>query len=142
MSTQYIGVYINFQGKAREAMEFYQSVLGGKLQLFAMEGAGFAEGARPRPAKPGESIVYARLEAEGMVIVASDGNPQYPPTVGDNVAIALEVNDEGRLEKIFDSLADGGTTKMPLTKYSWGSGSAGWLADKFGIVWSVSTSPG
>jgi len=31
MSRQYIGPYINFQGRAREAMEFYHVILGGKL---------------------------------------------------------------------------------------------------------------
>lgn len=29
MSQPYVGPYINFQGRAREAMEFYQTVLGG-----------------------------------------------------------------------------------------------------------------
>jgi uncharacterized glyoxalase superfamily protein PhnB len=31
MSKQYLSPYINFQGRAREAMEFYQKALGGKL---------------------------------------------------------------------------------------------------------------
>ena len=33
MSKQYLSPYINFQGRAREAMEFYHKVLGGKLDL-------------------------------------------------------------------------------------------------------------
>ena len=33
MSQQYLCPYINFQGRAREAMEFYQKVLGGNLDL-------------------------------------------------------------------------------------------------------------
>ena len=93
----------------------------------------------PKPAGRGDRIAWARLEAEGMVIVGSDSHPDYPPTVGDNVAIALCIADHERLAKIFNALSEGGKVKAPLTKYSWGSGSAGWLSERFGITWSVST---
>ncbi len=33
MSRQYLGPYINFGGRAREAMEFYRKGLGGHLDL-------------------------------------------------------------------------------------------------------------
>src|SRR5574340_55901 len=46
-----IGPYINFQGRAREAMELYHSVLGGKLELYAA-----GEQGAPRPAQPGDPI--------------------------------------------------------------------------------------
>ena len=74
MSRQYLGPYINFQGRAREAMELYHTVLGGNLDL--QTGAG-------------DRISQARLEADGALIIASDGHPNYPATVGDNMAIAL-----------------------------------------------------
>ncbi|SRR5712691_5931346 len=131
MSKQYVGPYVNFQGRAREAMEFYQKALGGKLDLQTAN----EQGAR-KPAGPGDRIAYARLEADGAVIIASDGHPTYPPTVGDNMAIALGGTDRARLTKAFDGLADGGKIKMPLTNQAWGSDD-GYLVDKFGINWVV-----
>lgn len=132
MSQQYLGPYINFQGRAREAMEFYHKVLGGNLDLQTMNEQGV-----PKPAGPGDRITHARLEADAARITASDGHPDYPAKVGDNMGIALGGTDKGRLTKMFNGLAEGGQIKMPLTEQS-GTGDVGWLTDKFGINWMVS----
>jgi PhnB protein len=128
MNTMQLSPYINFQGRAREAMEFYQSVLGGNLDLETVDEQGAT-----RPAGPGDRIMYSRLDAEGMTIIGVDG---YPPTVGDNIAIALRGTDKDRLYRVFSGLAEGGTIKMPLTTQSWGD-DVGYLMDKFGISWVV-----
>jgi PhnB protein len=121
MSKIQLSPYVNFQGRAREAMEFYHKVLGGKLDL---------------QTGPGDSIRHARLEADGVLIIASDGHPDYPAKVGDNMAIALGGSDKDRLTKIFNDLADGGKVQMPLAKQPWGA-EVGWLKDKLGINWTV-----
>jgi len=126
----HLAPYINFQGQAREAMEHYQKVLGGKLEMFASDERG-----QPKPAAQGDSIMYARLEAEGVVIVASDGNPKYPAKVGEHIGLSLRASDRARLTKAFDRLADGGQVKMPLTDQPWGT--SGWLTDRFGINWNI-----
>jgi PhnB protein len=122
--------YINFRGHCREAMELYQRVLGGSLRLFAVDEQG-----TPRPAGPGDRIAHAQLSADGATIVGSDGHPDYPPTVGDNIGISLSGSDRDRMAAAFEGLSDGGQVKMPLTDAAWGS--SGWLADRFGIVWSI-----
>ncbi len=132
MSQQYLGPYINFQGRAREAMEFYHKVLGGKLDLQTVNAQGAA-----RPAGAGDRIGHSRLEADGALIIASDGHPNYPAKVGDNMAIALSGTDKDRVTKIFNDLAAGGQMKGPLAKQPWGA-DVGWLMDKFGISWMVS----
>jgi PhnB protein len=126
MSTIQLSPFINFQGRAREAMEFYQKVLGGKLDL---------------QAGPGDRIGQARLQAEGVVIIASDGHPDYPAKVGENVALSLGGTDKARLTRIFTALAEGGRLNMPLAKQPWG-GEVGWLVDKFGISWTVNIQQG
>jgi PhnB protein len=130
MHTCHLGPYINFQGRAREAMEFYRKILGGSLDLQTVDTQG-----SPRPAGPGDRITDARLESDGIHITASDGHPDYPATVGENMGIALRGTDRDRLTGVFNSLAEGGSIKMPLTKAPWGE--AGWVQDKFGITWSV-----
>jgi PhnB protein len=123
--------YINFQGRAREAMEFYHGVFGGKLSLYAADEAG-----TPREAQPGDQIMYARLDADGVLLVGSDGHPKYPPTVGDNIAIVLSGTDRSALSAAFDKLAEGGQVKGPIRDAPWG-GAAGWLKDRFGINWNI-----
>jgi PhnB protein len=78
--------------------------------------------------------MHARLEAEGALIIASDGHPNYPAKVGENMGVALGSTDKDRVTKIFNGLAAGGRVKMPLAKQP-GGGEVGWLSDKFGITW-------
>ena len=133
MSEQYLAPFINFQGRAREAMEFYHRVLGGNLDLQTLNKQGV-----PKPASPGDRISHARLEADGgLIIIASDGHPDYPAKVGDNLAIALGGTDRERLTRIFNDLGEGGRIQMSLAEQPWGS-AVGWLKDKFGIGWTVS----
>jgi PhnB protein len=112
-------------------MEFYHKVLGGNLDLQASNERGVS-----RPAGPGDRISHSRLEAEGALIIASDGHPDYPAKVGDHIGIALSGTDKDRLTKIFSGLAEGGRIQMPLTRQP-GSAEVGWLRDNFGIGWTV-----
>jgi PhnB protein len=123
--------YVNFQGRAREAMEFYQKALGGNLSLQTVGEQGVT-----KPAGPEDSIAYARLEADGVLIIGVDGHPSYPPTVGENMALALAGTDKDHLTQIFFELAEGGKVKMPPTVQPSGS-EVGWFVDKFGINWMV-----
>jgi PhnB protein len=132
MTKLYINPYINFQGRTREAMEFYHQVFGGKLNLVA-----FNETGAPKAAGPDDRVMHSHLEADGVVLMATDGSPDYPPTVGDHMAIAAGGTDKERLTKIFNDLAEGGVVKMPLAPQAWGS-ELGYLADRFGINWTVS----
>jgi len=131
LSTFQLSAYVNFQGKAREAMAFYQQALGGNLTLFTLDEQGVA-----RPAGLGENVALARLDADGARIYASDGHPSYPPKVGDHMGVALSGADKDRITTIFNALAEGGRIKAPLTPQPWGA-EVGWLLDKFGVNWMV-----
>jgi PhnB protein len=132
MSQLSISPYINFNGHAREAMEFYQAALGGELTLLSMG----PEGGAPKPAGPDDAIMHAYLEADGAKIMGSDGMVEYPAKVGDNFAVALGGSDMERLTKAFEMLSAGGTVKQTLKQESWGD-TFGWFEDKFGINWMV-----
>ena len=61
--------YLNFPGTAREAMTFYQSVLGGELQIST-----FGEYGADGPEANG--VMHSHLETEaGMTFMASDLPP-------------------------------------------------------------------
>jgi PhnB protein len=132
---QQVAPYINFQGRAREAMELYQSVLGGNLELYAADDHG-----SPRPAAPGDRIQHARLSGDGFLVLGSDGHPNYPATMGDNIAVALVGTDRAAMHAAFEKLSEGGQVKMPLTEGPWG-GAAAWLADRFGVNWNLDLQP-
>lgn len=135
MSDIHTATYINFQGHAREALEFYQRALGGEVTLLAMDEQG-----QLRPAEADERVAGGRLVAGGVVILGSDGHPSYPPTVGENIAIALLGSDRERLTQAFDALSEGGKVKAKLSAPTPDSG-VGWFEDKFGLNWMVSVEP-
>jgi PhnB protein len=128
MSTIQLSPYINFQGQARAALEFYHQILGGTLDL------------HPANAQGGDRIQHGRLVADGVHLIAVDGHPNYPAQVGEHMALALSGTDAERLTRIFDALAAGGTIKMPLTTQPGGT-RVGWLTDPFGIGWMVQIDP-
>jgi PhnB protein len=135
MSTSTATPYINFQGHAREAMEFYQKAFGGTLELLTENEQG-----PPKEAGPDDHIMHSALTADGIMVMGSDGHPDYPATAGDNVAIAVSGNDGERLTSAFESLSEGGTVKQALKIESWGDG-FGYFTDKFGINWMFNISP-
>jgi PhnB protein len=125
--------YLTFNGEARQAMEFYHKVLGGdlKLQTFAE-----APGMPAPPPELADKIIHGMLEADGIVIMASEPEPGKKSTRGDNVTLCLAGSDSARLTKAFNGLSEGGKVHMPLAKQFWGD-TFGQFTDKFGIQWMV-----
>jgi PhnB protein len=125
--------YLNFPGNAREAMTFYQSVFGGKLDVttfgeFGMEGA------------PADGTMHSFLDADGFQLAASDAMPGAEDTWGGTrVYLCFMGDDLDKLTGWFNALAAGGSVGMPLEKQAWGD-TYGIVKDKYGLEWMVNIS--
>ncbi|MEU8413527.1 VOC family protein [Amycolatopsis japonica] len=122
--------YIRFNGNARQAMEFYQEVFGGKLEIGTIADFG-------APDSPtADKVMHAQLDtAAGHTLMACDVDGQVedmPHSPGNNVAVYL--GGDAELRGYFEKLSVGGTVTMPLEKQLWGD-EAGALVDEFGISW-------
>jgi PhnB protein len=126
-----INPYLAFNGNAREAMEFYAGVLGGKLDIQTIGEAGQA-----MPGADENNVMHAQLEAGEIVLMASDSMPGREAKTGTNVSLSLQGTDAAELKKAFDLLAEGGTVMLPLEEQFWGD-TFGMLTDRFGIQWMV-----
>lgn len=135
MSNLAASPYINFQGNTREALEFYHAALGGDITLLSADTNGSLSEAAPE-----DSIMHGAVMSGSLLIMGSDGHPDYPVTTGDNVAIALSGSDQEFLSEVFDKLSNGGVVKQPLKQESWGD-LHGYFTDKFGINWMVNITP-
>jgi PhnB protein len=127
--------YLNFRGNTREAMEFYHSVFGGKLNMQTFQDLHASQ-------DPSEDnlIMHAALEGDnGIIFMAADAPPRMDFTPGSNFSMSLSGADEALLRGYFEKLADGGTVTMPLEKAMWGD-TFGMCTDKFGIGWLVNIS--
>jgi PhnB protein len=123
--------YLNFNGNTAEAMRFYQSVLGGDLNIQTFGDAGVAQTDTQK-----NLTLHAALTSDGITLFASDGRPDVKVVVGDNVHLSLQGSDPANLTGYFNGLAAGGQVDMPLAKQFWGD-TFGMLTDKFGVHWMV-----
>ncbi|MFZ3499668.1 VOC family protein [Streptomyces sp. 5.8] len=127
--------YIAFDGNARQALEFYHDIFGGKLELGTFGDFG-------NPESPdADKIMHATLStADGFTVMAWDVPERVPFNPGTNVALYLG-GDDAHLRDHFEKLSAGGTVAMPLEQQVWGD-EAGTLVDKFGITWMFNITQG
>jgi PhnB protein len=129
--TSRLNPYLNFDGNAREAVEFYRSVFGGELTANTYEEFG-----NPDPALAGR-IMHAQLETpEGYTLMAADLPPGEEYRPGTTMTVSLSGDTGSPLREYWEKLSDGATITVPLEKQMWGD-EFGQLTDRFGIAWMV-----
>ena len=127
--------YLNFDGDARAAIEFYRDVFGGELNIMAFGDMGMTEH-EGQPIDP-TGVMHGQLETpEGFTLMASDNPPGMSEGQTPNGHISLSGSESELLHGYFDKLADGGRIDVPLEKAPWGD-EFGQVKDKFGVNWLV-----
>lgn len=134
--TQNLNPYLNFRGTAREAMTFYQTVLGGELTVSSFQDFGM-------PVGEGEEglVMHSQLSTPaGFLLMAADVPSHMDYTKGTNDgSVSLSGDDEAALSGYFEKLSAGANVTQPLEKAPWGD-SFGMLVDRFGVNWLVNIS--
>jgi PhnB protein len=131
MATQ-LNPYLGFRDNAKDAMEFYQTVFGGALQLNT-----FKEFDASEDPSEDNKIMHAVLETDdGITIMASDTPASMGYQTTSNISMSLSGDDEARLRKYYDKLSANGTVTLPLEKAPWGD-HFGMCNDQFGVRWMV-----
>jgi PhnB protein len=127
--------YIGFKDNTKEAMEFYQTIFGGKLDMIP-----FKEFNLSPDSSEDTKIMHAMLTTEsGMVLMAADTPDSMEFKPGANVSISINGNNEAELRGYFDKLSIEGIVAMPLAQAPWGD-IFGMVVDKYGTSWMVSVS--
>jgi PhnB protein len=127
--------YLTFQGNAREAMEFYRSVLGGDLVVTT-----FAEGGMEHDPADAEKVMHAQLETDrGFTLMGSDTSSSAPAPTMSGVAVSLSGEDDAELSGYYEKLAAAGNVVEPLVAAPWGD-KFGMVADPYGVLWMVNIS--
>lgn len=124
--------YLAFQGTCEEALNFYVSALGGEITSIMR----FTEMPGDTPPGMENNILHAEFNADGIYFMASDGMPDHPHVVGNNINLSIDLPTEEEQTAMFNRLAEGGTITMPLSDTFWGA-RFGMLVDKFGINWML-----
>lgn len=128
--------YLFFEGRCEEAIEFYRSALGAKIEMLMRN----KESPEPCPEgmlPPGSEnkVMHAAFRIGDSMVMASDGfcggKPEFK-----GFSLSLDAATPEEAARLFNALADGGEVKMPLAK-TFFSPSFGMLTDRFGVGWMV-----
>lgn len=136
-----INPYINFNGNAEEAFEFYKSVLGGDFGTITRF-KDIASNEFPVPDDEAEKIMRITLPVGPTLLIAND----VPAAMGrvseeeNRSKIAITVGSSEEADRIFNGLSAGGTVEMPMDESPWGTRFS-MFRDKYGIEWTVEFDP-
>lgn len=132
-----INPYINFNGNAEEAFNFYKSVFGGEFTKVVR----FKDLSSPEfqvPEKEAHKIMHIALPIGNNVLMAND----VPESMGrvneheNRSKIAISVATKEEADRLFNGLSKGGAVEMPIGESPWGTYFA-MFRDKYGIEWTV-----
>jgi PhnB protein len=126
-----LNTYLNFDGNAREAMEFYKTCLGAELDMMT-----FADSPMQVPPGAETRVMHARLTNGSLTLMASDAMPGMPFQQGTNFSLTIECETPQEVDKLFAALSAGGKVIMPVQETFWAS-RFGMLTDKFGVNWML-----
>lgn len=126
-----LDTYINYNGNCKEAFQFYEKHLGGKITMMQT----FNQSPEHTNVPPDwkNSIMHARIEFGNSVIMGADISNAEPMR---SAYLTLRVNSDAEAERIYSLLTDGGQIFMKMEKAFFAS-RFGMLRDKFGTSWMI-----
>jgi PhnB protein len=136
-----INPYLNYNGNAEEAFNFYKSVFGGEFAKVMR----FKDMSSPEfivAESEAEKIMHIALPIGKNVLMAND----VPESMGktneneNRSKIAISAASKEEADKLFNGLSAGGQIEMPIAHSPWGS-YFGMFRDKYGIEWMVDFDP-
>jgi len=126
-----LDVYLNYPGNCREAFRFYEQHLGARITMLMTHGEG--PNAANVPADQRNSVLHARLELAGTVVMGAD-IPKSEPMRSAYLTLTTDTADEA--ERVYTLLSDGGQIFMKMEKTFFANRFA-MLRDKFGTSWML-----
>jgi PhnB protein len=123
--------YINFAGQCAEALALYCHCFDGRV----VDRLTYADAPESVPEAVRDKIMHAEFVAESIRLMATDGMPGGCRP-GDQVKLAVGIDDLDTQARIFDCLAEGGEVIMPLGDVFWNA-RFGEVVDRFGIHWML-----
>ena len=138
-TTTTIQPYLDFDGRAEEAIEFYKKTLGAKVEML-MRNKESPEQPPPGmlPPNSGDKVMHSSLRIGDSVVMITDGFAKGKTQFA-GFSLTFNAADEAEAKKTFNALAAGGQVKMALGK-TFFSPAFGMVSDKFGMGWMVMVS--
>lgn len=124
--------YLTFNGDAREALEYYKDVFEGEVLGIQT----FGQADFPTPPEMANKIMHAQFKKDDLFIMVSDTFLGQSVEKGNNISLALELESEEEIQKLYNALSQKGSVLMELQDTFWGAKFAK-VRDYFGVIWDL-----
>ncbi len=134
--------WINFNGNAEEAFNFYKSVFATEFEKI-IRFKDISSEQFPIPVKEENKIMYIALPIGGSNILIGNDVPEVMGKVSEREnrsKILVKADSKKEAERIFGGLSDGAEVEGAMGESPWGT-YAGMLRDKYGIEWIIEFTP-
>ncbi|HXE13823.1 MAG TPA: VOC family protein [Bryobacteraceae bacterium] len=125
--------YLNYGGNCKEAFDFYEKHLGGKI--VARMTYGDQPGADNVSPEQKNLVLYSNMHIGGTELMGSDVPPEQFEAMR-SAYLSLTVDTTEEAERIYKLLVDGGQIFMPMEE-TFFAFRFGMLRDKFGTSWMI-----
>lgn len=126
-----LDMYLNYAGNCKDAFQFYEQYLGGRITMMMTHGDG-PNAAALSPEQKG-AVLHARMDLGNTVLMGAD-IPNCQPMR--SAYLTLSLNSEMEAERVYTLLADGGQIFMKMEK-TFFANRFGMLRDRFGTSWMI-----
>ncbi len=137
-----INPWINFNGNAEEAFNFYKSIFGGEFtKIIRLKDLASPE--FPVAEEDSNKIMQIALPIGDSNTLIGNDVPTFMGKVNESEnrsKIHVNVASKEEAEKIFNGLSAGGQVEGPIGNSPWGT-YAGMFRDKYGIEWIIEYNP-
>jgi PhnB protein len=123
--------YVNFAGNCADAFRFYETHLGGTIEMMMKHGD--APGQGQADPKWKDAVLHARLSIGGTALTGADIPGAEPMR---SAYLSLSVGSDAEAERIFDALSERGKVFMPMQETFFAT-RFGQLRDQFGLNWMI-----
>ena len=132
-----LNVYLNYGGNCRQAFEFYEQHLGGKITMLTTHGE--QPDASKVPPNLKQAVLHARLELGDSVLMGADVPPErFQPMR--SAYLTLIVDSVAEAERIYELLIYRGEIFMKMEETFFAKRFA-MLRDRFGTSWMLLHEP-
>ncbi|MEU0430121.1 VOC family protein [Streptomyces sp. NPDC006290] len=123
--------HLNFRGAAREALDFYQTVFGGRAVAVTYKDVGNVQNENEA-----DWVMWGEVVGDnGFHVMAYDVPSQLPWNRGENpFFVSVRGDDADEISALWQKLSDGSTVVRPLEAAQWAP-LYGMLTDRFGVTW-------
>lgn len=129
--------YLYFDGRSQEAIDFYKSAIGAKVEMVMHFKDAPAEMQAQIAPGLADKVMHACIKVGDTPVFVSDGHCKGGTLSFQGITLTINADSDAEAEKLFGALSgSGGQVQMPMSETFFAT-RFGMCADKFGVGWMV-----